>query len=135
MSKLTDSLHSIGVSNDHGFFNEVGQVWIQYVAGDSGRGGRSGRAQVYRRGFKTDPDGPWYDYGRKTFNGWETPLPTDVTLRAHCLALAQAWAGERYGIAEWVRSPFGGYGDAVFVKRRLAELKARVKDVERERVA
>lgn len=37
---------------------------------------------------------------------------------------AQAEMTKRWGITEFARSPFGGWGDATFVKARLKELMA-----------
>ncbi len=127
MSKLTDALRDCRVFNDHEFFNEKGQVWVAYNAADGGRGGRAAHATVYRRGYKTHPDGHWRDYGNKTFSSYSERRPEGTSPKAHCIALAQAWAAERYGVTEWARSPFGGYGDAAFVKARLAALKVQIK--------
>lgn len=126
MSKLTDDLCSIGVVNDHYFF-AAGQAHIQYLPDEAGSAGLS-CAKVYRRGFNTAT------YGEKTYYGWEAPRPEGVSPRTHCIALAQEWASERYGIREWKRSPFGGYGDAYVVKQRTAHFKALIRDAQRERV-
>jgi hypothetical protein len=129
MSKTTDMLRSVGVFNDHGFFDGDGvrgTVWITYVS-DRGRGGVGCYASMQRKGHKTDPNGPWYHHGNKALRSFRTPRPANTTERAHCIALAQEWASERYGITEWARTPFGGYGDAAYVKARLAELKRQAK--------
>lgn len=116
-------LNSVGVQNDHGFFNgadPAGQVWIGYNT-SAPRSPVGSWWAVYRRGYKTDPKGDWYRYGNKAFSAYGRAD------RAPKLAAAQAWAGERYGIQEWKRTPFGSYGDAAFVTARLAELKAEAK--------
>jgi hypothetical protein len=131
MSKTIDLLRTAGVFNDHGFFDGSdgprSEVWVAYFS-DLSRGGHGRYARVYRRSHETDPAGPWYHNGNKAFYG-VTRTSEGMTQRAHCLALAQEWAGEQYGITEWARTPFGGYGDAGFVKRRLAELKEQAKSV------
>lgn len=35
---------------------------------------------------------------------------------------AQLWASEKFGVKEWVRDPFGSYGDKEYIERRLIEL-------------
>lgn len=125
MSKTTDLLGTVGVVNDHGFFNRQGLVWIDYTPADNGRGGHGGYATVFGQGVKTNPGGHWQDYGRKTFRMRDNPV--GVTLKAYRVGLAQVWATERYGVKEWARTPFGGYGDAVFVRARLKELRALAK--------
>lgn len=125
MSKLTDQLREIRIFNDHGFFNDGGtQVYISYSPAERGRAYKSACWQVHRfvngREVQTDPDGHWRDYGRKTFSAYRRED------KAPALERAQAWCAERYGITEWARSPFGGYGDAEFVKARLKELKGRL---------
>lgn len=114
MSKLTEGFRDIGTYNDHGFFDR-GRVFVSYGPGDKWF---SPRWQVVRPGFKTDPDAHWKDNGHKTFYVWRRDE------KAAQLEAAKAWAGEKYGITEWARSPFGGWGDAAFVKARTAELKA-----------
>lgn len=122
MSKLTEELRQIRVFNDHGFFNDGGdRVYIGYAPATTGLGSRAGYWSVHRfidgQEIKTDPDAHWRDYGHKTFSAYGNKK------RADALAEAQAWAGERFGITEWTRSPFGGYGDTAFVKARLKALR------------
>jgi hypothetical protein len=117
VSKLTEQLRSVGIVNPWQFAGR-GNVYIDYTPANNGRGGRSARWQVTRPGFRTDPNGAWYNNGHKTF--W-------VYSRADKepkLFEAKAWASERYGIKEWARTPFGSWMDAEFVKKRLAELKS-----------
>ncbi len=59
----------------------------------------------------------WMDYGNKTVS---------VSCRERkqvVLEELMKWAGDRYGIKEWAKTPYGSYMDAEFVKRRIAELK------------
>jgi hypothetical protein len=120
VSKFTEQLREIRVFNDYEFAGH-GNVYISYVAADRGRGGHGAKWKVHRAGFRTDPKAPWYEYGDKAFNVW------GGRARAEVLAEAQAWAGAKYGIKEWARTPFGSYMDAAFVTRRMAELKALIK--------
>lgn len=119
MSKLTEQLGEVGVHNAH-LFAGHGNAFVMYLAADHGwRHGAMWR--VARPGFLTDPKGPWYNYGNKTFV---------VFGRHDKLAVfeeAKAWASERFGIKEWARTPYGSWMDAEFVKARLKELRAQLK--------
>lgn len=116
MSKLTESLRAVGVFNPHDFYGN-GNVYLAFRRVDSRRCVTSAWG-VHRPGFKTEPDGFWGNYGNKYFHGG---------FRGDALVAAQKWAGERYKIEEWARDPFGSYGDAAFVKARIAALKAEIK--------
>lgn len=118
MSKLTEQLRSLGVFNSYEFAGQTGQVWIEYYPAESGRAARYGRYVVHRRGYKTDPKAHWLDYGNKTFPS------ASREEKPERLKEAVAWASARYHIKEWARTPFGGWMDAEFVQRRIAELKA-----------
>lgn len=119
MSKFTDSLRGIDIYNPWSFA-EHGQPFISYHAQTNRRSCLLSKWVVSRRGFKTDPSGPWYDHGDKSF----------VACRADKedrLNEAKAWASERYGIKEWAKTPFGSWMDADYVKRRVSELKQQLK--------
>lgn len=118
MSKPTEQLRSLGVFNSYEFAGQTGQVWIEYYPAESGRAARYGRYVVHRRGYKTDPKAHWLDHGDKTFPSCSKGE------RPERFKAAMAWASNRYGIKEWARTPFGGWMDAEFVQRRIAELKA-----------
>ena len=80
------------------------KIFISYSGPTYGRGPSNANWQVIGIGFKTDPEGPWYNYGRKTFNIWgvrEDKKPQ--------LAEAIKWASEIYGITKWEKDPFGDY--------------------------
>ncbi len=81
-----------------------GEVAITYHRAPTGRMGYAdcNKSVVWRKGFKTDPKGPHYNHGNKTFVG----------NRTESLPQAMAWAGERYGIKEWKRNGMGDYVDA-----------------------
>lgn len=124
MTRLQDELREAGVRNEHGFFNgdePSGQVWLAYYPRIP-RDVLGPHWTVYQRGTKTNPDGLWYHYGNKVFSAFH-PGDNGESPRAAALKTAQAWAGARYGISDWKRTPFGGYGDAQFVEARLAELR------------
>lgn len=125
MSTLAERLRTIRVFNDHAFFNgtePAGQVWLSYHPREP-RDVRGAYWAVYRKNIKTDPEGPWYFYGNKAFSAYSRG-PSGESPRAVALKQAQDWCAIQYGITEWKRTPFGGYGDATFVKSRLAQLKA-----------
>jgi hypothetical protein len=115
VSKLTESFREVGVYNLHEFYGK-GNVYLHFHPSDSRRCFTRGWG-VFRPGYPTDPKAHWMDYGNKYFHGG---------FRGEALVQAQAWAGKRYGIKEWARDPFGGYGDAAFVKARVKTLKAEV---------
>ena len=116
MSKLTESFRSIGVFNAYEFAGH-GMVFLDYRGWDSVTRVTSSWF-VVRHGFVTDAKAHWSDNGCKTFPG-----------RKNSTALyeAKAWAGEKYGITEWAKTPYGTWMEAAFVKRRVKELKAEVK--------
>jgi hypothetical protein len=124
MSKLTEQFRTVGVFNAWEFAGK-GNVYIEYFAGESGRGCRCARFQVVRPGYKTDPDAHWQDNYCKTVTCWGR------SDKERALAEIKAWASHRYDIKEWARTPYGSWMDAKFVESRIAELKAQVKKVEK----
>lgn len=112
MSKLTDQFRARGVYNEYEFFGE--QPYITYHAGDNGRGGRSARYMVFKRGV--DLGQAWYDNGGRAFLRWGD--------RREALAAAQKFVTERFGITEFARCPFGSFGDSTFIKARIKEILA-----------
>ncbi|MEN6532199.1 MAG: hypothetical protein ABFD89_00955 [Bryobacteraceae bacterium] len=116
MSKTTELLRTIGVYNSHGFATKgspESEVHVDYFPSSGGLGINRSKTYIFRLGCKTNPDGPWYNYGDMAIGG----------IRAESLPLALAWATVRYGIKEWARTPFGSYMDSGYVKRRLKELR------------
>lgn len=79
------------------------KVYIDYCTALHGRMARNACWQVLGVGFNTDPDAPWYNYGNKTFNVWGRDDKESKRLEAI------SWTSEKYGIAEWEKSPFGSY--------------------------
>ena len=97
-----------------------GKVWIAYRSRDL-RSCIPSAWRVIGLDFDTDPKAHWADYRCKSF------MPFHKT-RAEALAEAQKWAGERYGIAEWARDPYGAYQDA----RVIAWMKRLLRDAEKK---
>lgn len=116
MSKFIERLRDVHMFNAYDFARDSGRVFICYTPQDTGRSGHGASWGVHRIGYQTDPNGPWYHYGDKHFAVF-------MDTRAGALTKAQGWAGKKYGISEWARTPFGSWMDAGFVKSRLAELK------------
>jgi hypothetical protein len=117
MSNLAENLKKLGIGNDFQFAGH-GNPYIVYYAATVGRGSRYARWTVVRPGFVTDKDAHFLDHGCKTFAVSCKEQKEPVLLEA------TGWAGARYGITEWVKTPFRSYMAADFVQRRLAELKA-----------
>jgi hypothetical protein len=87
------------------------KVFISYTPALTGRGYMPPKFTIHHIGYKTDPNGPWYDYGNKTF---------DVIFRKEeeaALVQAIEWADNRYGKREWVRDPFGNYQDKIVLDK------------------
>lgn len=124
MSAVKEALRSVRVFNDHEFFDGsdgvTSEVYVSYTPSFA-RSPVGAYWAVYRRGYRTDKDGPWYYHGSKGFSAYGREG------KKAALVEAQEWARGRYGIAEWKRTPFGGYGEKSFVERRLRELRAAAK--------
>lgn len=124
MSKLTESFKTVGVCNPANFANgepylnyyplasygHYSQDWVCHKSGEN----LSGHIIYHGKSFSTFGSGPHHE------------------LKRRALEAAKAWAGERFGITEWARTPYGSWMDADFVKRRTAELKAMVEAKEAE---
>ena len=123
MSKFTEQLRKIGIVNMYDFMTD-GMVCVRYEKPVHGRRGMAVAHGwcVYRRGFKTDPDAIWFRHGNKYFVNYGSHDKEEKRLEAF------KWAEEKYGITEWTKTPFGDYMDAEFVKSRIAELKAKIKE-------
>jgi len=116
MSRLTDSFREAEVRNPHEFYNgdeAAGQVFIAYSSGDTWHA----RAWiVYHIGHDISGN----DSLR---SGKEFLAGGNKERRAAALGEAQDWAAQRYGIKDWVRDPYGSYGEKTFVAARTKELK------------
>jgi hypothetical protein len=124
MSKLTESFKQLRIFNEWDFAGH-GNVYITFIPQDNGRGGHGSKYQVIRPGFKTDSNGPWYEYGHKTFTP-SSHRKLGTNGKAEALAEAKKWAGDRYGILEWDKTPYGSWMDAALVDARVKELKHRI---------
>ena len=120
--QIVEKLRERRVFNAHNFA-EHGEVYIGYDPGDRWQGAR---VQVVRPGFKTDsnPKAHWQDRGHKTFDLFGIPGDTKAQQRDAAIEKAKEWAGQRYGITEWAKTPFDTWMDKGYVERRLAELLA-----------
>lgn len=118
-----DTFRDAGIRNSWEFYGH-GRPYISFESG-GGPGQLSSRVQVTRPGYRTDNDknAHFLNNGRKTFELYHHQ-GTASERKAAAITEAQTWAGARYGIGEWARDPFGSYGDATFVKERVAEIKA-----------
>lgn len=123
MSKLTEAYRTIGIHNEYEFAGH-GNVAIHYQPYDKISGVGSWW-MVYRPGYKTDPGGHWISGDNKTFTVWSRKE------KGATLTQAKEWASAKYGIKEWAKTPFGGWMDAEYVKRRKAELAAQLKEKEK----
>jgi hypothetical protein len=114
MSKLTNQLNARGLHNSWEFFQD--QPYIGFRATQGYRDVIPSGWHVNKRGqILSDA---WYDNGAKSFSC------CGVASRKTALIEAQIWASEKFGIKEWARDPFGGYGDAKFIKQRIVKLLA-----------
>lgn len=123
MSKLTDEFRKLKIYNQHEF-SRKDMVYITYHPQTTGLGSRCARWVVCGVGFSIDPNGHWSDYGNKPFMVWGREQKQSALLEA------QEWAGKQYGIKSWAKTPYGSWMDAEFVKKRVAELKAQLKQLE-----
>mgnify|MGYP001578085153 CR=1 FL=1 len=123
MSKLTDKFKLVGIYNSHNFYWEAGEPFITYSPAVSGRGGQSARWRVFKPGVSLSEH--WDDHGAKTFLKWGD--------KKKSFAEAQAWEGEKFGVTEWMRDPFGSYGNRTFVEARTKELARKADDFGQDR--
>ena len=114
MSKLTEKFREKKVFNPFDFYGD--QPYITYRLGHSVI---SACWAVAKSGLNLGQ--VWYDHGCRTFGGYGEP--GEGSQRVRGLRAAQAWARKYFGIKEWARDPFGSYGEAEFVKKRIKELK------------
>jgi len=120
MSKQTDRLRERGVHNDHGLAQGLpGRTpWISYVATDY-MSPHSSRVQLRLAGRRFT-SARSEDYGALSFTGFG--LRYNGPRRWLALLEAMLYVSPRYGVAEWARTPFGGYMPLHALKARLEEL-------------
>jgi len=115
---MTEKFRPIGIINGWDFAGgDGGGVRIVYRPSTSGRAYLCAAWQVAKDGFKTDPDAHWRDYYAKTFDVHRKEE------KAGQLEEAKRWAGERFKITRWAKTPFGDWMDADFVAKRMKELR------------
>jgi hypothetical protein len=123
--RLVEGLRSLRVFNSYDFYDgetPQGQVFIYYHTGDAWH--PSGW-DVSRRGYQLGTDRLNTSKQFIAFEGSGAKERKELAFAA-----AQTWASERYGITEWAKDPFGGFGDATFVAERLAALEADLENAE-----
>ena len=118
LSELIGDLEKLGIYNYDKFAGH-GNVYIALTYSDVVVGGP--RFTVVRSGYYTIPN-PRPHYENKTF-----PVGRVKGDKAKALTEAKKWAGVRYRITAWTKTPFGSWMDATFVATRLADLKAQLK--------
>jgi len=111
MSKVTDKLREKKIVNDYDFFGD--EPFAYYQVNDR-ISGQTSAWMVRKRGEKLSDI--WYDHGCKSFLVWGRKDKADKFNEA-CVYLYS-----QFGVEKVARSPFGGWGDAEFVARRLKEL-------------
>ena len=122
MSKLMKLCNSLGMHNDYEFFGL--KPYIYRRANTGSRDVRPSAWLVTKRDKKLS--NKWYYDYDKAF----TYISRDQSKKAFLGAVKYLW--ENFGVNEVARSPFGGYGDKEFVKKRIKEIKGRVEaEVER----
>lgn len=113
-SKVIKRLRELRVFNPHGFYGK--EPYIDRHVSDY-RDAFPSYYTVIKRGEVLDEEPHWrFGKDQMVF----TYLGRDGSKEV--LAKAQKWASERFGIKEWVRDPFGSWGDKEYVERRLKEL-------------
>ena len=112
-TRLRDRLRTAGVVNPYEFYGSQPYIYRRVAVP---RSVTSAGWMVRKRGRDLAPKGAWYDYGSKRFGYGGRDQ------EASALAAAQAWASSEFGVAAWARDPFGCYGSAEFVRRRVDEL-------------
>jgi hypothetical protein len=110
--KLTDKLRERGVYNSWEFYGN--EVYISFRANQGSRDVLPSRWNVRKPG--TSLSDAWYDNGCKSFGG------SGRKGAAAGLEEAKKWASKEFGIKEWARDPYGSWGEAGYVKRRIKEL-------------
>jgi hypothetical protein len=94
-----------------------GKLFISYSPPQYGRMADSANWQVRGLKFQTDPNGPWYNHGDKTFevyNRQEKPVK---------LAEAIQWVQEHYGLKITDKDVWGDYHVEGTLKKIEAQLK------------
>lgn len=112
-SKTVERLRAVRVFNAYGFYDETPYIWRRVR--DGSRDVFPSAWLVTRRGLELGT-GAWHEQGARWFSY------SSSTGSRQAFAEALAWASKLFGVAEWSRDPFGSYGPADYVQRRLAAL-------------
>lgn len=107
------------VHNDFGLVGDTEgkQPVITYRSGWKKRNVESAW-QVITPGRSTNPDGHYRDDFNQTF----VVTRADAISREQVLSEALVWAEERYNVAPWAKTPFGGWMSKAHLDARLREL-------------
>lgn len=99
MSKLTDRLEAIKIYNSHNFATRGEAVaWISYSTAHPHALGRTRpRAVVY-----------YVVNGKQRYKEFQELVGGHVETRRASVEAAQKAASKRFGVTEWVRTPFHG---------------------------
>jgi hypothetical protein len=141
MSKLTETLRTVKVFNPFEFYlsySDTPQLHIDYVPNGNARAFQYAHWAVCKGKIQLDPKGNRNSNWGRTSKRFDIthsisshPRYARVGTFAECkqiaLREAQDWANGNFGKRAWVKDPWGGYGDALFVADRLAALKAEAK--------
>lgn len=113
-------LRDLHCHNAHNFTRH-GEAYIEYRAADYGRDGHGrGGWVVKRNGYRTSvKSASLLDYGNKVFG---VSHDKEAALRD-----AKKWAGEKYGIKIWTKTPFGTWMEEKTVATRLNEYEEQLK--------
>jgi hypothetical protein len=118
MSKLTETLRTVGVFNPAIFNGRQPYIWVHAY---TGRGSYGHAWVVTKRGEDiSDPKANWHEKPNRWFGypGGRKTGPDSLL----ALDEAKAWASERFGVEKWAKDPYGCSAPAAFVAGRTAYL-------------
>jgi hypothetical protein len=122
--KIIEELRKRKVYNLYEFYGEQPHIWYR-PRGDS-RSMTVPGWMVSKRGINLADH--WLDNESKHFGRFDAPADmrndSAYKQKAAVLKVAQAWASEKFGVKDWKRDPFDGYGPAEFVTERLRAILA-----------
>jgi len=132
--KLIREFMAVGVFNEYEFYlsgQPLSVPHIDYYPPGNYRAGEYAHWAVSMGGV--DLGTSWLDRGGKRFSITHSQADrfARVGTTAECkkIALAEAieWATKRFNVKDWAEDPFGAYGPANFVPRRVEELRTAAK--------
>jgi hypothetical protein len=115
--RLIDRFQAIKIFNEHNLLSVFGEkmdVVCSYHRAEP-RSPFGCYTSVWSPKFNTDPKGAWFHHGQKSFSG----------RISESMPQAIEWATSKYGITEWVVSPFGRTAKipASVLKKAMAHLE------------